>query len=526
MRALTPEPPAGCASLVKTRGDVRAYAALLLLGSLAFVHLMALPVFADEGGQLRWMWRIVEAGDWLQPLGDGKPMEAWPMVPLIRLGLDPITAARAMHVLAGMLGAVLVYRLALRLGDRRAAIVSGALFAICPFVVYLQRLALSDMFLCTAGIWVTMSVMKFVEAASWRHAIELGLSLVLAALCKLPVGFVFLGSLPLALPLMPAPARRALLRPPALRRALAAHAPAILLALAVLLVAMLRLRRGQSPGFGLQDLAGVGLGRYPDIAASLGVARPRLLDELAAQLSWPVTVAGLVGVVASALRNDWRQRWLIAVGALPMLAIGLLAEFWFSRYLLFTLPPLIVASACGWQSLALRARGLRVPVELGVLAVCAGFMGRQSALLILDPGAANWSRVDRVQYFEAPGSGFGFPEAAKFLLAAPAAASMIYSLDGYTAEQLLSYLPASWRTRVKPVSYGADGAALHTDADRLRNLLSRSPVWIIVPEQLLQVDLQANFGRLDPEQVSLRQIAAFDKPGLRARLAIYQVAQR
>jgi len=42
----------------------------------------------------------------------------------------------------------------------------------------------------------------------------------------------------------------------------------------------------------------------------------------------------------------------------------------------------------------------------------------------------------------------------------------------------------------------------------------------------LQVDLQANFGRLDPEQVSLRQIAAFDKPGLRARLAIYQVAQR
>jgi len=195
-------------------------------------------------------------------------------------------------------------------------------------------------------------------------------------------------------------------------------------------VAMLRLRRGQSPGFGLQDLAGVGLGRYPDIAASLGVARPRLLDELAAQLSWPVTVAGLIGVVASALRNDWRQRWLIAVGALPMLAIGLLAEFWFSRYLLFTLPPLIVASACGWQSLALRARGLRVPVELGVLAVCAGFMGRQSALLILDPGAANWSRVDRVQYFEAPGSGFGFPEAAKFLLAAPAAASMITPWTG------------------------------------------------------------------------------------------------
>lgn len=526
MFALTPERPAGSALLVRNRGDVRAYAVLLLLGSLAFVHLLALPVFADEAGQLRWIWRIVQAGDWLQPLGDGKPLEAWPMVPLIRLGLDPITVARAMHVLAGMLGAVLVYRLALRSGDERTAFASGALFAICPFVVYLQRLALSDMFLCTAGVWVTISVMKFVESASWRHASELAVALVLAALCKLPVGFVFLGSLPLALLLMPAPARRALLRPPALTRALAAHGPAILLALAVLLVAMLRLRRGQSPGFGLQDLAGVGLGRYPDIATSMGVARPRLLDELAAQLSWPVTAAALIGVVASALRNDWRQRWLIASGALPMLLIGLLAEFWFSRYLLFTLPPLIVSSASGWRSLALRARGLRVPLELGVLALCVGFMGRQSALLILDPSSANWSRVDRVQYFEAPGSGFGFPEAAKFLLAAPAAPSMIYSLDGYTADQLLSYLPASWRTRVKPVSYGADGAVLHTDADRLRNLLSRTPVWIIAPEQLLQLDLQANFGRLDSGQLQVRQIAAFDKPGLQARLAIYEVLGR
>jgi 4-amino-4-deoxy-L-arabinose transferase-like glycosyltransferase len=123
-------------------------AALLLLGSFAFVHLMALPVFADEGDQLRWIWRVIEAGEWLQPLGDGKPLEAWPMVPLVRLGFHPLIAARALHVLAGMIGAVLTYRLALQLNDRGTAFVSGALFAICPFVVYLQRFALSDMFMC------------------------------------------------------------------------------------------------------------------------------------------------------------------------------------------------------------------------------------------------------------------------------------------------------------------------------------------------------------------------------------------
>jgi hypothetical protein len=33
-----------------------------------------------------------------------------------------------------------------------------------------------------------------------------------------------------------------------------------------------------------------------------------------------------------------------------------------------------------------------------VLAVCAGFMGRQSALIILDPLGTKWSPLDRYQY--------------------------------------------------------------------------------------------------------------------------------
>ena len=46
-------------------------AALLLLSSFAFVHLMALPVFADEAGPgCAWIWRVIEAGEWLQPLGE------------------------------------------------------------------------------------------------------------------------------------------------------------------------------------------------------------------------------------------------------------------------------------------------------------------------------------------------------------------------------------------------------------------------------------------------------------------------
>jgi 4-amino-4-deoxy-L-arabinose transferase-like glycosyltransferase len=516
----------GIPVLRQYRADILAILVLLLLASVAFAHLLALPVFADEANQLRWVWRVIDAGEWLQPLGDGKPLEAWPLVPLVRLGLHPLTAARAMHVGAGMLGVVLTYRLARQLSDRTSAFISGGLFATCPFVVYLERLALSDMFMCVAGIWVLASVIAFTASPTWRHSFVVAMALVVAALCKLPVGFVFLISMPIALLLMPAAERRRLLRAPDLAKVLAAHAPATLFALLVLGVAALRMRRGQSPGFGLQDLFGVGMGHYPDIAASMGVPRPRLFDELTAQLSWPVTVIGLLGLTFGALLNDWRQRWLLAMGAVPMLAIGLLATFWFSRYLLFTLPPLIVCAVCGWRSLPLRTNAIRLPLELAALAVCVGFMSYQSARIIFDPSSANWSRVDRFQYFEAPGSGFGFAAAARFVLESPAAPRMIYSLDGYSAQQLLSYLPANWRGRVKPIYYGDHGEPLRSDEARLENLFKRTPVWLIVPEQLLPDDLAANFGRPNPEQIKLRQMAAFDKPGLHTRLAIYEVVRR
>jgi uncharacterized membrane protein len=382
----------------KYRYEILPIGALLLLGSLAFVHLMMLPAFEDEGSQLRWVWRIIEAGEWLQPLGDGKPLEAWPLVPLVRLGFHPLNSARALHVLAGMAGAVLIYRLARQIAGRRTAFVAGVLFALCPFVVYLQRLALSDIFMCVAGIWVLLCVIKFIEMPDGRRAVLLAMSLVLAAFCKFPVGFFFLIAMPLALLLMPSHERRELLRPPALRNLLGAHAPAVLLAAAVVVAAFIRVRSGRSPGFGLQDLMGIGAGSYHGIAATIGIARPNLAGELSAQLSWPVIAIGLVGLIAGALINDWRRRWLILVGLLPMLGIGLLAQFWFPRYLLFTIPPLIVAAVSGWQSLSLRAGRFRIAVQLGVLAVCVGFMGRQSALIILDPIGAKWSPLDRFQY--------------------------------------------------------------------------------------------------------------------------------
>jgi hypothetical protein len=237
-------------------------------------------------------------------------------------------------------------------------------------------------------------------------------------------------------------------------------------------------------------------------------------------------VIGLIGLAASALGGDWRQRWVIAVGAVPMICIGFLAAFWFPRYLLFTLPPLIIAAVSGWRSLTLRAGGFRQPIRFAVLTACVGFMGYQSALILFDPAAARWSPVDRFQYFEGWSSGYGYPEAARFILETPNPPLMIYSLDGHSAYQLLTYLPAAWQNRVKPIFYGQDGKALNSEDARLANLLGRTPAWIVISEQLLQGYLDSSFGRSDLDRINLRQIASFDKPGSHGRLAIYVVSPR
>jgi hypothetical protein len=505
--------------------DILPVAALLLLGSLAFTHLMLLPSFEDEGTQLRWIWRAIEANEWTGPLGEGKPLEAWPLVPLVMLAPHPLAAIRALHVLYGMIGAVLTYWLAREVTSRPTAFAAGVLFATCPFVVYLERFAHSDVLMCVAGIWVLLSVLRLLRSPTWPNAISLALALVLAALSKLPVGFVFLTSMPLALPLMPTHERRALLHTPAFSRLIVAHVPAVLLAVAVIVIAIVRVRRGQVAGFGVQDLIGISLGHYQGIAATIGVPRPSLSGELSTQLSWPVVALGLIGLAASALLNDWRQRWLMVVGAAPMLAIGWLATFWYSRYLLFTLPPLIVSAASGWHSLAARAPRHPGVVASAVFAVCMGLMLPQSARLILDPSTARWSPLDRFQYFEGWVSGYGYPEAARFLLQSPDAPRMVYSLDGHSAYQLRTYLPKDWSNRVHPVSYGDDGRVLRSEEERLANLLDHAPDWVIVSEQLLQFYLQTDFGRDGVARVRLKKIASFDKPGARAQLAIYEVTR-
>jgi 4-amino-4-deoxy-L-arabinose transferase-like glycosyltransferase len=512
--------------LAGRRPDVRALAALLALGCCAFFHLMSLPAFEDEGSQLRLIWRMIDSGEWLQPLSDGKPLEVWPMSLVVRMHLQPpLLAIRALHVAAGLLGTVLTYCLALRTSDRWIALASGALFATCPFVVYLERLALSDILLCAASLWASIAVISFVEAPTRRHSAWMALALCVAAFCKFPVGFAVLAVVPLALLLMPVSERRRLLQAPGRARLVAAVTPTAALALVVVVVACVQWQRGRSLGFGLHDLIVVGAGHDRAIPEAMGVQRPVLLSELAAQLSWPVLILALPGLLAGVYLGDWRQRWLVASGLLPLLAIGLVPHFWFSRYLLFALPPLMISAVYGWRGLVAGTGRFAQPLIVTLLAVGLGILAWQSALLIVDPVRARWSPVDRFQYIEGWGSGYGYPEAARFLLNASDAPGAIYSLDGHSADQLLTYLPAGWTARVRAIRDTPIRSGLPQQDTCADAVLRIRPAWIIAPAQLVRAQLSSVLGPAC-SPVELRTIAQFDKPGLRTQVGIYEIVQR
>jgi hypothetical protein len=186
---------------------------------------------------------------------------------------------------------------------------------------------------------------------------------------------------------------------------------------------------------------------------------------------------------------------------------------------------LIVAAVSGWRALATRLQRFTTAVEVTVLAICAALMAKQSMLLITDPISARWSKIDRVQYFEGSGSGYGYSDAAQFILAASKAPPTIFSMDGHGAYQLRTFLPREWKDRVRPAFYAADGAMLRTPEQRLNNVIEASPTWVLVSEELLGSYLDSTFGS-SQALLQLRLIRRFERPGTRSKLALYEVTPK
>ena len=493
--------------MASRKTDLLAVMALVFIGLLPFINLLGLPPFVDEGCHIWWVERVVEEGDWVRPFDAGKPFEAWLPVPFVWLGAEPLTVMRILHVTAGLVCVLLVYVLAARIATRTTAFVSVVLTAVCPFIVFYQRLALTEIYLCAAGLLTLLFVIWFWQEQTWKSAILLGVSLVLAAFAKFPIGFVFMASVPLALIVMPESDRAKLLAPEGQLKLLVAYAPVGLLLCGVIVVVVLRLQLGLRPGFGLINIGyqTESVNRVATILANLH----QLLDVLVVQVTWPVVILASVGVIFTFLKGNAYQRWLVIMGIVPIVGMMLVSSVWFARYLVFVVPPLIVGAVCGWGILLEPLGKAKNVVAAVLLVICGVLMGYQSVLIVLDPPSARGMGG----YVSGWTSGYGYPELAHYLQDAPDTPPVVYTLDIVTAMQLRAQLPGEWAERVQQLHI-VDGKYLNME-EKQSYLLTKAPTWLVAPQAL---DNQDSF-----VANHLRRLIGFTRPYSQTQVTLYEV---
>ncbi len=116
------------------------------------INLTSLPVFADEAIYVRWS-QVIKAVETLRfiPLTDGKqPLFMWITVPFFKVFADPLFASRFVSVLAGFVTLTTLYLICVYLNTSRFVKISVCLIYISStFTFFFDRMALADNLLTT-----------------------------------------------------------------------------------------------------------------------------------------------------------------------------------------------------------------------------------------------------------------------------------------------------------------------------------------------------------------------------------------
>ncbi len=316
---------------------------VLMFGFARLWNLGILPVFSDEAIYIHWAQLIADDPNRLfLPRVDGKqPLFMWLNALFLPGFDDPAASGRLVSVLAGFFTLAGVALIARRLFSAPVALAAGAIYALCPFAVFFDRLAVVDSLLCAFGAWIAYYALKIAQGSdrSLKCFLALGAFMGLAFLTKAP-----------ALLLWPLPVFFLLAYGAYKERIVWAR-----LAVAVLIACLLILPyifSGQGVGVLGRDF----LFHKKDYFLSPGelLAFPwRIwirnlvvtLNFYLGYMTMPV-LALLAYEFFSTLRRPDRDRTALWVWALfPALCIVVLANGFFSRYFLLTVPPLTILAA-------------------------------------------------------------------------------------------------------------------------------------------------------------------------------------
>lgn len=178
--------------LRERRGLLLGFAILLFSLLLRLYNLNYLPIFGDEAIYIRWAQIMrVEPGLRFVPLSDGKqPLFMWSVIPFTKIFTDPLIAGRLVSVLSGVgttLGVGILSYLLFK--SKRASLIAVLIYAISPYAVFFDRMALVDSMLSFFGIWTLIFSILTVRNFRLDYAMLAGFTLGGAYLTKSPAIF-------------------------------------------------------------------------------------------------------------------------------------------------------------------------------------------------------------------------------------------------------------------------------------------------------------------------------------------------
>lgn len=484
------------------------YKAIYLLVPLAIfffairlISLTLIPVFCDEAIYIRWS-QVMRAEPTLRflPLSDGKqPLFMWLTIPFLKIFSDPLFAGRFWSVLAGFLSLIGIFLLALRIFKLpKIAFLSALFYTIVPYTFFFDRLALVDSLLSAFGIWVLYLGVLLVEHQRLDLAMITGMVLGAALITKSPAIFFTI-----LLPLTILSVDKKL------------HMRNLVKIVGLFLVVYFfafaiynSLRLG--PNFGMIAK------RNKDYVFSLQEVLQRPLDPFqfhireiwqwfGSLLTWPIFLGAIGGIIWRI--KDRRVLLLFLWAFIPLVVQSFFAKVFTARYLLFTIPPILIISAWFW------GRVIKKPLLFLLLFLWPiGY----NYLLLSNPQRAPLPRRERSGYFEEWTAGYGIKEIADYVREKSKERGVVIATEGYFGtlpDGLQIYLE-----RVPGVTvFGTGQVEVYQIPDSIKNAARDNLAYFVVNDSRMKI-------KDDP---SLKLIKKFPKAirpdGSQENLLFYEV---
>ena len=392
--------------------------------TLRLQHLQSIPVFGDEAIYLRWS-QLIKNVDTLRfvPLSDGKqPLFMWLTAVAYKFVSDPLLAGRLLSVVFGSLTLTVLYLFSLFFFSPSVAVASGVIYLFIPFTFFFDRLALPDNLLSFLGALSLLFSFLLAKYPRLDLSLILGAVMGIAWLTKSPaIYFIALSLITFVL------YRR--------ENYQKLYLPALSAFIAFIIYNILRL----GPQFSQIAIRNLDYVWSPAVILQhpLDPLIPHLWDVVhlyIQYLSLPLLLLSLIGLVLSGKKLFIKRgHYLIALWwLLPLLANAAFAKVFTARYILFTLPPLILLIAVGINYFFIKTRKYFHSrfLQISFFAVCLSFNLYWIYHLSFNPFTATLPSTE-TGYLSGWTSGWGIKSASEYLISRSRLANVIVGTEGY-----------------------------------------------------------------------------------------------